>query len=172
MFLGPETRGREERGGVDFERERALRPAEGVVAGGRHRLPVRVYYEDTDFSGVVYHANYLRFLERGRTEFLRAAGVDQSTLHADGEGLIFAVRRMTIDYLRPARMDDVLVVETHTAEMRGASLTIAQRVLRGEEVLVMAEVRVAAIAGGRPARIPDALRALLAGRDEAAAKSA
>ena len=124
------------------------------------------------FSGVVYHANYLRFLERGRTEFLRAAGVDQSALHAGGEGLTFAVRRMTIDYLRPARMDDVLVIETHTAEMRGASLTLAQRILRGEEVLVTADVRVAAVAGGRPARIPDALRALLAGRDGSAARSA
>ena len=71
--------------------------------GDHHRLPVRVYYEDTDFSGVVYHASYLRFLERGRTDLLRAAGVDQSELHADGEGLVFVVRRMTIDYLAPAR---------------------------------------------------------------------
>jgi len=157
---------------VDFDRQMGLRPAEGTVVAGRHLLPVRVYYEDTDFSGVVYHASYLRFLERGRTEFLRAAGVDQSTLHAEGEGLIFAVRRMTIDYLKPARMDDVLAVETHTAEMRGASLTIAQRILRGDEVLVTADVRVAAIAGGRPARIPDALRSVLCGRDEAAARSA
>jgi acyl-CoA thioester hydrolase len=146
-----------------------LRPAEGTVASGRHLLPVRVYYEDTDFSGVVYHASYLRFLERGRTEFLRAAGVDQSHLHAEGEGLIFAVRRLTIDYLRPARMDDVLVVETRTAEIRGASLSIAQRILRGDEVVVTADVRVAAIIAGRPARIPDALRAVLAGGEESAA---
>jgi acyl-CoA thioester hydrolase len=151
---------------VDFDRQRGLRPAEGTIVAGRHLLPVRVYYEDTDFSGVVYHASYLRFLERGRTEFLRAAGVDQSTLHAEGEGLIFAVRRMTIDYLKPARMDDVLVIDTHTAEMRGASLTIAQQILRGEEVLVTAEVRVAAILGGRPARIPDALRSILAGGED------
>ena len=157
---------------MDFDRQRGLRPAEGAAAAGRHLLPVRVYYEDTDFSGVVYHANYLRFLERGRTEFLRAAGVDQSSLHAEGEGLIFAVRRLTIDYLKPARMDDVLVVETRTAEVRGASLAIAQRVLRGDEVLATADVRVAAIVGGRPARIPDALRAVLAGRDEATAGSA
>jgi acyl-CoA thioester hydrolase len=126
-----------------------------------HTLPVRVYYEDTDFSGVVYHANYLRFLERGRTESLRALGVDQSDLHAEGEGLIFAVRRMTIDYLVPARMDDVLTVETRTADIRGASLVIAQRILRGETVLVAADVRVAAIAAGRPVRIPDHLRAML-----------
>ena len=132
----------------------------GALQGGTHVLPVRVYYEDTDFSGVVYHASYLRFLERGRTDFLRAGGVDQSVLHA-GEGLIFAVPRITIDYLVPARMDDVLVIETRTAEVRGASLVIAQRIARGEETIVTADVRVAAIVGGRPARIPDELRAIL-----------
>ena len=145
-----------------------LRPAEGTVASGRHLLPVRVYYEDTDFSGVVYHASYLRFLERGRTDSLRAAGVDQSSLH-EGQNIVFVVRRMTIDYLRAARMDDVLVVETRTAEIRGASLSIAQRILRGDEVVVTADVRVAAIIAGRPARIPDALRAVLAGGEESAA---
>jgi acyl-CoA thioester hydrolase len=136
----------------------------GTLAGGTHRLPVRVYYEDTDFSGVVYHASYLRFLERGRTDFLRVAGVDQSALHAGGEGIFFVVRRMTIDYLQPARMDDVLLVETRNQEVRGATLTIAQRILRGEEVLVTADVLVAALSGGRPARIPDALREVLEGR--------
>jgi acyl-CoA thioester hydrolase len=133
----------------------------GRLEGGTHLLPVRVYYEDTDFSGVVYHASYLRFLERGRTDFLRLAGVDQSTLHAEGEGLIFAVRRMTIDFLKPARMDDVLLIETRTDEVRGASLVIAQAIRRGEEAILIADVRVAALAGGRPARIPDALRAIL-----------
>ncbi len=142
-----------------------LRPTEGTIVAGRHLLPMRVYYEDTDWSGVVYHASYLRFLERGRTEFLRAAGVDQSILHAEGEGLTFAVRRMTIDYLRAARMDDVLLVETHTGEVRGASLVIAQRILRGDEIVVTADVRVAAIAGGRPSRIPDGLRAILSPPD-------
>jgi acyl-CoA thioester hydrolase len=140
----------------------------GALRGGTHVLPVRVYYEDTDFSGVVYHASYLRFLERGRTDYLRLAGVDQSTLHAGGDGLIFAVRRMTVDYLKPARMDDVLTVETRTAEVRGASLLIAQRVLRDAETIVTADVRVAAVAGGRPVRIPDALRAIL-GQDADAA---
>ena len=134
----------------------------GKLDNGTHILPVRVYYEDTDFSGVVYHASYLRFLERGRTDFLRLAGVDQSALHGDGGGLIFAVRRMTIDFLRPARMDDVLLVETRTEEVRGASLVIAQAIRRGEETLLTADVRVAVLAGGRPARIPDALRAVLA----------
>ena len=110
---------------MDLDRQMGLRPTEGTIVAGRHLLPMRVYYEDTDWSGVVYHASYLRFLERGRTEFLRAAGVDQSILHAEGEGLTFAVRRMTIDYLRAARMDDVLLVETHTGEVRGASLVVA-----------------------------------------------
>ncbi|WP_324617714.1 tol-pal system-associated acyl-CoA thioesterase [Microvirga pudoricolor] len=133
----------------------------GALRGDTHILPVRVYYEDTDFSGIVYHANYLRFLERGRTDFLRLAGCDQSALHADGQGIVFAVRRMTLDFLRPARMDDVLTVETRTAEVRGASLSIAQRILRGEDLIVTADVRVAAIAGGRAARIPESLRRIL-----------
>jgi acyl-CoA thioester hydrolase len=135
----------------------------GRLEDGAHLLPVRVYYEDTDFSGLVYHASYLRFLERGRTDSLRLAGVDQSQLHADGEGLVFAVRRMTLDFLKPARMDDVLVVETRTREVRGATILIAQRVLRGEETLLTAEVTVACLGGGRPRRIPDALRRTLAG---------
>jgi acyl-CoA thioester hydrolase len=135
----------------------------GSVHEGTHTMPVRVYYEDTDFSGVVYHANYLRFLERGRTELLRATGVDQSMLHAGEQGLIFAVRKMTIDYLKPARMDDMLAVETRTIEIRGASLFLKQRILRGPDVIVEAEVQVAAIAGGRPVRIPEKLRAILWG---------
>jgi acyl-CoA thioester hydrolase len=133
----------------------------GSIDGDTHILPVRVYYEDTDFSGVVYHANYLRFMERGRTDFLRLAGVSQSTLHAGGEGLILAVRRMTLDFQKPARMDDVLTIETHAAEVRGASFILKQRILRGAEVILTADVHVAAIAGGRPARIPDDLRAIL-----------
>lgn len=128
-----------------------------------HRLPVRVYYEDTDFSGVVYHANYLRFLERGRTDSLRLAGLDQSSLHGDGAGLVFAVRRLTLDFLKPARMDDVVVVETRIAEVRGASLTLHQAISRGADLLLTAEVRVAALSGGRPVRIPDAVRRALGG---------
>src|SRR5215207_2916813 len=136
----------------------------GRLEDGAHLLPVRVYYEDTDFSGLVYHASYLRFLERGRTDSLRLAGVGQSQLHADREGLVFAVRRMTLDFLKPARMDDVLVVETRTRDVRGATILIAQRVVRGEEALLTAEVTVACLGGGgRPRRIPDALRRALAG---------
>ena len=133
----------------------------GTLADGVHRLPVRVYYEDTDFSGAVYHASFLRFLERGRTDFLRLAGVEQGVLHAGGAGLLFAVRRLTIDYHKPARVDDVLVVETHTAEIRGASLVLAQSIRRGELLIVSARVQAAAIAGGRPARLPDHLRSAL-----------
>lgn len=133
----------------------------GHLDGDAHILPVRVYYEDTDFSGVVYHASYLRFLERGRTNYLRLAGVDQSAMHAGGEGLILAVRRMAIEFHKPARMDDVLVIETRIGAVRGASFDIPQRIRRGDDVIVTADVHVAAIAGGRPARIPDALRAIL-----------
>jgi acyl-CoA thioester hydrolase len=135
-----------------------FRELAGRLNGDTHHLLVRVYYEDTDFSGAVYHGSYLRFLERGRTDFLRLAGVAQSDLHAGGGGMTFAVRRLTIDYLRPARMDDVLVVTTRTVEMRGASLLMDQRITRGEEPIAAATVLVAALAGGRPARIPDALR--------------
>lgn len=126
-----------------------------------HLVTIRVYYEDTDFSGVVYHASYLRFFERGRTESLRAAGIDQSSLLAErggSGGLGFAVRRMTVDWLRPARMDDVLTVETATTAIRGATLDVEQRILRGVEPLVSATVLVACLAAGRPVRIPDELR--------------
>jgi acyl-CoA thioester hydrolase len=136
----------------------------GRLVAGTHILPVRVYYEDTDFSGIVYHAGYLRFLERGRTDFLRLAGVDQSVLHDEGEGLAFAVRRMTIDFLKPARMDDIVEVETRIVEVRGASLVIGQAIRRGSDVIVKADVRVALIRAGHPARIPDALRLILGGR--------
>jgi len=145
----------------------AVIPISGRFEGGAHLLVVRVYYEDTDFSGIVYHANYLKYLERGRTDQLRLAGVAQSELLAQGdgkgEGIAFAVRRMTLDWLRPARMDDILTVETRTTAVKGATIAIAQRILRGEEVLVTADVTVAAIRGGRPTRIPDGLRARFGG---------
>ncbi len=126
---------------------------------GVHRLPVRVYYEDTDFSGFVYHASYLRFMERGRTELLRTLAGDQSDLHRDAAGLHFVVRRMTIDFAKPARMDDLLDVRTWTAQMKGASMHLAQEVRRGEECLVKAEVVVACVRDGRAIRLPDGLRA-------------
>jgi acyl-CoA thioester hydrolase len=126
-----------------------------------HLHLVRVYYEDTDFSGAVYHAAYLRFMERGRTEMLRAAGVDQGALFGVDGGFGFAVRRMAIEFLKPARMDDALTVETALRAVGGASLALDQRVLRGEEVLITAAVTVACVAGGRAVRLPPGLRASL-----------
>ena len=134
------------------------------MTGRVHRLAVRVYYEDTDFSGVVYHANYLRFFERGRTEMLRDLGVDQAALFAAEPPLGFAVARMEIDFRRPARMDDLLEVETRVAEVGGASLWMHQRLTRDGEVVVEATVRVAAVSRGRATRLPRGLSAVLLGR--------
>lgn len=132
-----------------------------TVARTAFHLAIRVYYEDTDFSGVVYHASYLRFMERGRTELIRTLGVGQAALFDGDVPLAFAVRRMGIDFLKPARMDDLLTVETIPAGARGATMDVEQRILRGEEVLVTAKVLVACVGGGRARRIPDALRARL-----------
>ncbi|QXX75199.1 tol-pal system-associated acyl-CoA thioesterase [Methylovirgula sp. HY1] len=130
-----------------------------------HIFPVRVYYEDTDFSGVVYHASYLRFLERGRTEFLRAHGIHQTALFdaAAGTSLAFAVRKMGIEFLKPARMDDELNIETRIAKIGGASIEMVQRILRDKEPLVVADVRIAAVAKDRAQRLPPAILAKLAG---------
>jgi acyl-CoA thioester hydrolase len=123
-----------------------------------HVLPVRVYFEDTDFSGMVYHASYLRFMERGRSDFLRLAGVSHEALargEFGGSPLAFAVARMTIDFRRPGRIDDVLAVETRVKEISGAIVKLAQRVVRGEEALVTAEVSVVLVSSeGKPQRIP------------------
>ncbi len=127
----------------------------------RSELAVRVYYEDTDFSGRVYHASYLRFLERGRTEWLRGQGMTHQDLAATS-GIAFAVRSMQIDFLGPAQIDDLLSVETHAAVARGASIEFRQRVVLGEKTLVAATVRVAAIKDGRPARLPVSVRQALA----------
>ena len=132
-----------------------------------HTIKIRVYYEDTDFSGVVYHASYLRFMERGRTELLRDLGVHQQAIHAgesDGQTpFAFVVRAMEIQFMKPARMDDVLTVETSAKEVGGASAVLAQRVLRGDQVLVTADVKVAAVADGKPIRQPADIRAKLSG---------
>lgn len=132
-----------------------------------HRLGVRVYYEDTDFSGFVYHASYLRFLERGRTELLRGLAGDQSDLHREARGLVFVVRRMALDFLRPARMDDQLTIVTRTRQLRGASMQLAQEVRRADDLLVAADVTVACVRDGRAIRLPEALRRLLAPSGEA-----
>jgi len=127
----------------------------------RHRFPVRIYYEDTDFSGNVYHAAYLKFFERGRTEFLRALGIHHSELA--GQGIAFAVRSMQIDFAAPARIDDLLTVTTEVAAFTGARLVLNQTILREESVLTTARVVVAAIrTGGGAARLPAELRARLA----------
>ena len=122
-----------------------------------HRLLARVYYADTDFSGVVYHARYLEFLERGRSDYLRLAGVRHTEL-ADGlrgEKIVWVVRRMEIDFLKPARMDDVLTIDTRTERISGARIFMAQEIRRGDEALIAARVE-AAIVGesGRPRRFP------------------
>ena len=130
-----------------------------------HRLGIRVYYEDTDFSGAVYHASYLRFFERGRTEFLRRFEITQVDMRDEVTGLPmgFVVRRMTIDFLSPARMDDLLTVKTMILEVGGASLAMAQTILREEQLLVRAEVQVALVSNSRPQRLPLALRNRLLG---------
>ncbi len=125
-------------------------------------MQIRVYYEDTDFSGIVYHANFLRFMERGRTNYLRLLGAEQSALFAeaagDAPGFAFVVRSMQIEFLRPARMDDILTVVTRSEEIKGASMMLAQEVRLGEELLMEARVKVAFVSGGRARPIPKALR--------------
>jgi acyl-CoA thioester hydrolase len=143
---------------------------DGAIHSGRHVMVVRVYYEDTDFSGVVYHASYLRFMERGRTNHLRLLGAGHRALFeevsAQAPGFAFVVRSMQIEFLKPARMDDVLAVETAPEEVKGASITLHQRILRADELLVEARVRVAFVCGGRARPIPKALRtAMRADRD-------
>jgi acyl-CoA thioester hydrolase len=140
-------------------------PLDGALTDGRHHMQVRIYYEDTDFSGIVYHANYLRFMERGRTNHLRLMGAEQHALFAQAlketPGFAFVVRSMQIDYLKPARMDDVLDVVTWPVEVKGASIVLGQEVRRDEVLLVKAQVRVALICDGRAQPIPKALRALM-----------
>ena len=135
---------------------------DGEIHDGQHHMQVRVFYEDTDFSGVVYHASYLRFMERGRTNYLRLIGADHRALfeqtEAEAPGFAFVVRSMTIDYRKPARMDDVLTISTVPEEVKGASITLKQQCRRGEEVLVEAHVRVAFISQGRARPIPKPLR--------------
>lgn len=138
---------------------------DGEIRDGRHHMQVRVYYEDTDFSGIVYHANYLRYMERGRTNHLRLMGAEQQALFEQAEtedsGFAFVVRSMHLDFLKPARMDDVLDVVTWPTAVKGASIMLSQEVRRGEDVLVKAEVRVAFISGGRAQPIPKSIRTLM-----------
>lgn len=129
----------------------------GELTPDGHRLVARVYYADTDFSGVVYHARYLEFLERGRSDFLRLAGVHHTELMEGrhGERIVWVVRRMEIDFVQPARIDDILTVETRADSISGARIFMAQELKRGSELLVRAKVE-AAIVGenGKPKRFP------------------
>lgn len=130
----------------------------GRMRGGTHVLPVRVYFEDTDFGGVVYHANYLKFCERGRSDWLRLLGIHHHRL----TDLVFVVRRMTCDFRKPARIDDLLEVETRLVAMAGARIELAQEIRREGETLFAAAVTVALVDGeGRPRRIPPAISASL-----------
>jgi len=123
-----------------------------------HNFPIRVYYEDTDLAGIVYYANYLKFIERGRSEWVRELGVDQAAMKRD-DGVVFAVRRIEADYKMPALYDDELVVTTAVESMSGARLIVRQTVERNGDVLFKALVTLVAIGGnGAPARLPAAFR--------------
>jgi acyl-CoA thioester hydrolase len=140
----------------------AALPGSGALVGGVHRMPLRIYYEDTDAAGIVYHAAYLQFAERARTEMLRCLGLDHSTLR-ERFGLAFAVRRCVIDYLAPARLDDTLIVATRLLRQGGASLELEQRVLKAEQLLARLEVRLALLSPALGvARLPRELNAALA----------
>ena len=128
-----------------------------------HSFPLRVYYEDTDLAGIVYYANYLKFIERARSEWVRGLGIDQALLRAK-QGIVFAVRRVEADYLRPAVFDDVLSVQTVLADHSGARLVLDQAVLRGAQTLFTARVTLVCLtAAGTATRFPTALRTALTG---------
>ncbi|MGB7244311.1 MAG: tol-pal system-associated acyl-CoA thioesterase [Sulfitobacter sp.] len=122
-----------------------------------HTFPIRVYYEDTDMAGIVYYANYLRYVERARSDWVRSLGVDQLAMKA--EGLVFAVRRVEADYLQPAHFDDELIVQTQMISNSGARMTLGQDVLRGSRPIFRALVTIVCVSdAGKPARLPAKLR--------------
>lgn len=126
-----------------------------------HTFPIRVYYEDTDMGGIVYHANYLKYIERARSDWVRGLGIDQRVMK-DRDGLVFAVRRVECDYLSPARLDEVLQVDTRVLSVTGARLVMEQVVLRGADRLFSAHVTLVCINdAGQPARLPANIRLLL-----------
>ena len=138
-------------------------PSSGWLDGREHVLPVRIYYEDTDFTGVVYHGNYLRYFERGRSDFLRLAGVSHAALLELPEPAAFTITRICVDFRRAARIDDALTVRTTYDRVRGPRLFITQRILRGEELIATAQVEAACIdLKGRPTKPPPGLVAALA----------
>ncbi len=128
-----------------------------------HRYTLRVYYQDTDAGGIVYHANYLAFAERARTEALRAMGIPHTEMLAR-HGVMFVVRRVILDYQRPARLDDEIVVETRIASVGGASATLRQKFWRDSDSLAVLEVALGCVrpGDGRPARMPETWRSRMA----------
>jgi acyl-CoA thioester hydrolase len=138
-------------------------PSAGWLVGREHQLPVRIYYEDTDFTGVVYHANYLRYFERGRSDFFRLVGVSHSSLLEQPAPSAFTVTRITVDFKRAARIDDALLVRTTYDAVKGPRLFISQRITRAEELIATALVEAACIdLSGRAIRPPPGLKEALA----------
>jgi acyl-CoA thioester hydrolase len=149
---------------VTLDAPETTAPSAGWFVGREHFLPVRVYYEDTDFTGVVYHANHVRYFERGRSDFLRLAGIGHAELLDREDPAAFVVTRMLIDYKKPARIDDALLVRTTYDVFRGAKLAVAQAILRGDEVIATADVHAGCITlQGRPRRPPAVLIEKLSG---------
>ena len=137
-------------------------PSVGRIEGREHRLPVRIYYEDTDFTGVVYHANYLRYFERGRSDFFRAIGISHTDLLELPEPTAFTIIRIELDYKRAARVDDALVVRTTYDSIRGPRLFVSQSIVRGDEVIAEAKVQAVCIdLKGRARRPPPGMADLL-----------
>lgn len=133
----------------------------GRIEGDTHVLPIRVYFEDTDFTGLVYHANFLKFCERGRSDLIRLLGIDHRSLEnpQEGEPAVFVVRRIEVDYLKPARIDEVLEVVTSCAEIGGATLKLAQEVRRDGTVLARLKVSVVLVSkAGKPQRLGQLVR--------------
>ena len=142
-------------------------PSAGWLVGREHQLPVRIYYEDTDFTGVVYHANYLRYFERGRSDFFRLAGVGHKLLLERPDPSAFTIIKLAIEYRRAARIDDALLVHTTYDAVRGPRLFVSQRITRGEELLCSVQIEAACIdlsgrARKRPADLIVAITPLLA----------
>ena len=136
----------------------------GRIGGDTHVLPVRVYFEDTDFTGLVYHANFLKFCERGRSDFIRMLGIDHRSLAnpKEGEPSVFVVRRIEVDYLKPARIDEVLEVVTQCAEIGGATLVLSQEVRRDGVALARLKVSVVLVSeAGKPQRLGQLVRGAL-----------
>tara|TARA_B100001057_G_C22229056_1_gene711288 strand:- start:96 stop:539 length:444 start_codon:yes stop_codon:yes gene_type:complete len=135
-----------------------LQPPSGKIEGAMHLYPVRVFFEDTDLSGIAYHANYLKWCERARSDLLRVLGIDQRAAFEAGEG-VYAVSEAQIKWRRPARLDDALIVQTRALELRAASARMEQRVLRGEELLAQVDIVAAFVTPeGRPRRQPEEWR--------------